>query len=229
LLEAIGQPASYFCLRNRYWQLLAMDTGYHDFNPRAVAEAATHLEDSEAAWLIDKVRQAGTGLRSGRRGTVLLSHHPLFSNLGIGHDAEGRKLALNDHLYRSLAPILEEVTLWFWGHEHDLLLFEPYAGLARGRCIGAGAVPVLVHERREGSVPGLVPASGEADLPRTIPGFRLGNDGEVENHAYAILSLQGPTLTARYYEAQNRQLCSGRVPEPSPPSYEESIVLPGER
>jgi len=33
LIDQLGQPASYFCLRNDNWQFLAMDTGLHDNNP----------------------------------------------------------------------------------------------------------------------------------------------------------------------------------------------------
>ena len=136
LLEALGQPASYFCLRNRSWQLLGMDTGLHDFNPRALADTLTWLEDTEAVWLVDKLHRAGG------RGTVLLSHHPYFSLASVGHDAERRPLAVNPRLQGSLGSIVGEVALWLWGHEHNVHLYEPYAGLARGRCIGGrGAHP----------------------------------------------------------------------------------------
>ncbi|MCY1073227.1 metallophosphoesterase family protein [Archangium lansingense] len=219
LLEGLGQPASYFCLRNRYWQLLGMDTGLHDFNPRALADTVTWLEDSEVDWLLDKVRNAEG------RGTVLLSHHPLFSLASVGHDAEGRKLALNPRLGRALASILGEVSLWFWGHEHNLHIYEPYAGLARGRCIGAGAVPVLLHEQHNSPIPGLVPAPGESGPPRHVPGTRLGNDGFLDHHAYAILSLRGPQLTVRYFQMENRLLVPGHVPAPGPALHEETVTL----
>ncbi|WP_375769748.1 metallophosphoesterase [Archangium gephyra] len=219
LLEGLGQPASYFCLRNRYWQLLGLDTGLHDFNPRALADTLTWLEDSEVEWLVDKVRHAGG------RGTVLLSHHPFFSLASVGHDVEGRKLALNPRLARALAPILGDVSVWFWGHEHNLHIYEPYAGLARGRCIGAGAVPVLLHEQYNSPVPGLVPAPGESGPPRRVPGTRLGNDGLLDHHAYAILSLRGPQLTARYFQMANRLLVPGHVPAPGPALHEETVTL----
>lgn len=218
LLEAIGQPASYFCLRNGYWQLIAMDTGLHDANPRALSHTMTRLETSEAAWLIDKIQRAE------RRGTVLFSHHPLFSHVSVGRDEQGRPLSTNPHLHGSLASILDDVSLWLWGHEHDLLLFEPYAGLKRGRCIGAGAVPLLVSERPK-PVPELVPGPGEAEPPRTIDGVRLGNDGEVQNHAYAILRLEGPRLTVRYQQAESRLLSADEVPAAGPPLFQETITL----
>src|SRR5262249_54734621 len=36
LVDQLGQRASYFCVRNKSWQFLAMDTGYSDFNPFTV-------------------------------------------------------------------------------------------------------------------------------------------------------------------------------------------------
>jgi hypothetical protein len=224
LLDALGQPSSYFCLRNRFWQLLAMDTGYHDLNPRLLADTITRLEDSEMVWLSDKFEHAGDGLATGQRGTVLLSHHPLFTLASVGHDSEGRPLALNPHLHGSLASVLGKVALWFWGHEHNLHIFEPYAGLARGRCIGAGAVPQLLNEQWHAPIPGLLPAPGESGPPRRVPGTNLGNDGFLDNHTYVILSFRGPQLTARYYQAENRSLLPGRALVPNPPLYEETVT-----
>jgi hypothetical protein len=45
LLDRLGQPASFFCLRNPHWQLLAMDTGYNDFDPFRVDATATWVQD----------------------------------------------------------------------------------------------------------------------------------------------------------------------------------------
>jgi len=73
LLDQLGQPASYFCLRNDDWQLLAMDTGLHDADPGTVISNLTYLDERELAWQRDKIANAG-----GRK-TILLSHHQLFS------------------------------------------------------------------------------------------------------------------------------------------------------
>ncbi|MCI0669550.1 MAG: metallophosphoesterase [Myxococcaceae bacterium] len=229
LLEALGQPASYFCLRNRFWQLLAVDTGFHDApNPRELAATLTRLEDSEVAWVLDKVRRADEGLPpgAGRRGTVLLSHHQLFTFAGVGHDARKRPLAVNPNLHAQLGPALPDVALWLWGHEHNVLVFEPYAGLQRGRCIGAGAVPNLVNAQLNETRAGLLPPPGESRPPRRVPGTRLGNDGVVDNHAYAILTLEGPRLTARYYQARSDVLLPGKVPPPGEPLYVETVEAP---
>ena len=48
---AMAQPASFFCLRadDNSWQLLAIDTGKHDFSPVAVTHAETFIDDEELA------------------------------------------------------------------------------------------------------------------------------------------------------------------------------------
>jgi hypothetical protein len=52
LIDRLGQPASYFALRNDFWQLLGMDTGLHDSQPGG---GLTYLENSEIEWLRDKL------------------------------------------------------------------------------------------------------------------------------------------------------------------------------
>ncbi|MBF5045836.1 metallophosphoesterase [Aggregicoccus sp. 17bor-14] len=217
LLAALGQPASYFCLRNAHWQLLALDTGLHDPSPREAGHTLTTLERSELAWHRDKLLNAG-----GRR-SVLLSHHPYLSFSGVGQDAEGRSVAVNPHLRAGLGELLERVALWLWGHEHDLLVFAPYAGLARGRCIGAGAVPRLVHPQRRSPLPGLRLPEGERAPPSVLPHTRLSDDGLLDFHAWALLELQGAAATVSYFQAPCRELRPGRTPPRTAPLFTEHL------
>ncbi len=39
-----------------------------------------------------------------------------------------------------------DVAVWYWGHEHSLQFFKPYAGLKAGRLIGNGSVPTLLSQ-----------------------------------------------------------------------------------
>ena len=220
LLHALGQPASYFCLRNRHWQLLALDTGLHDADPRQAGHTLTTLEQQELAWQRDKL------LHAGERRSVLLSHHPYLSLRGVGTREDGRHVAVNPHLAAGFSDLLSRVALWFWGHEHDLLLYAPYAGLARGRCIGAGAVPRLAHQQRRTPAPGLVLPPGEPLPPALLPGTRLADDGLLDFHAWALLELQGASATVSYYQADCRELRPGRTPPPGPPLYAEHLPPP---
>jgi hypothetical protein len=176
-IDQLGQPSSYFCLRNRNWQFIAIDTGLHAIKPGG---GMTYLEDTEVEWVKDKVRNAG-----GRR-TVLLSHHQLFS---ANEDIGGQEF--NTLLYKQLADIFPQVDYWFWGHEHDLVVFGEYLGLKRGRCIGHGAFPVGTGE--------IPPKPSNPDVP-VNPAFKLDTDGDCFLHGYAIMELDGAQAKVSYYQ-----------------------------
>ena len=71
MIQQLGQNASFFCLRNDDWQIIGLDTGYNDHD---LTSHFTSLPPNQPAWLKDKVDNRG------RRKTILLSHHQLFSS-----------------------------------------------------------------------------------------------------------------------------------------------------
>ena len=185
LIKQLGQPASYFCLRNASWQFVALDTGYHDHNPTSSGEGATYLQDTEVTWLADKVKNAGG------RHTILLSHHQLFTAFDSidGHE-------INLRLYPQVAPVLPQVNLWIWGHEHNFVVYDSYQGLARSCCLGHGAFPVSLDE--------LATNPKFPDVP-VIKGddgkfFEVGTTGGLYNHGYAIIKLDGASGQVSYYQ-----------------------------
>jgi 3',5'-cyclic AMP phosphodiesterase CpdA len=193
LVDQLGQRASYFCVRNDHWQLLAMDTGYNDYNPFTIAGNVTSLTEVEAAWHRAKIAE---GSAAGRR-TILLSHHQLFS----AYEAIGRGF-VNQPLLTQFQDLLGSVEAWFWGHEHSLSLYAPYLGLKRGRCVGCSAIPVFVQDdyyQPKYDVP-LLP-----DPDHGAQTIRLGDNGTIYNHAYAILTLDGPGARVAYYDDSNEQ------------------------
>ncbi len=193
LVDQLGQKASYFCLRNADWQFLAMDTGFHDFNPFTVNSNITYLTDEEAAWHRARIEE---GTAAGRK-TVLLSHHQLFS----AYEAIG-KGPVNHLLLKQFRDVLGSVAAWFWGHEHSLSIYAPHEGLRRGRCLGCAAVPVFVDRNYytpQFDVP-LVQLPDGSGRP-----VMLGDNGTVYNHAYAILKLDGPKATVAYYQHTDEQ------------------------
>jgi len=193
LLEQLKQPASYFCLRNKYWQFLAMDTGLHDSTP--VFSKVPHLEPREELWHLDKFHTAG------KRKTILLSHHPLFSASGVGKDGSGNPIAFNPYLHSTFRHVLHGVSLWLWGHEHNLAIFEPYLHLNKGRCIGSGSIPTMVdqnpykpptHFNLQGQNGPPMMNVKEAKLSVNKEGFYY--------NSYAIMSLKGRDAEIRYYQ-----------------------------
>jgi predicted phosphodiesterase len=176
LIDKLGQPASYFCLRNADWQFVALDTGLHDDD--ALDARPTYLEDTEVQWLNDKVATA-----HGRR-TVLISHHQLFTAFeSIGGQA------VNTRLQAQVASILPQTTAWFWGHEHDQVIYKPWQGVL-GRCIGHGAYPVGITE---------IPATPQfPEVP--LESVTLAKGPSFYSHGYAFLELDGASMRVSYYQ-----------------------------
>jgi hypothetical protein len=228
----LPQPNSYFALRNNFWQFVATDTGYHDTSPFTVNSNLTYLEPSEIAWAVDKIQNNGVGVDTamnpaGTRGTVLLSHHQLFSLSGLGQNSEGKPLAINPNLANAFSSVFPLIDFWLWGHEHDLCIFEPYSmgpgqPLPAGRCIGASAVPQFTAQTT--APPNLVFPPSESGPPKVIAGTALGsNNNGVFNHAYAIITLEKAALTINYYQIDSSAATPGQPPALAPIAYSDQV------
>jgi hypothetical protein len=228
------QPNSYFAIRNNFWQFVAMDTSFYDSDPGATAAgtSVTRLVDQEIPWHLDKITNHGanvdkTANPSGARGTVLLSHHQLYSFTGIGKNASGAQMAVNQNLVNAFAPVFSLIDLWLWGHEHALCIFEPYSNgpgqpLPKGRCVGASAVPMYLAQKPVAPANLVVPA-GVDGPPRIIDGTMLGDNGTVFNYCYAMIHVAGPKLTIDYYQLDSTDAQPGNPPPLAEPLYSESI------
>jgi hypothetical protein len=198
LIDTLNPPpmtqlSSFFCLRSadEKWQLLGMDTGLHDDDPMGVAEALTFLEDDELAWHVERIKEF-------RGRTILLSHHQpfsAFSAIGAPNSAKKRS-AINPYLMKAFRQMSASgrIAAWFWGHEHSLSIYQPFAGLERGRCIGHGGVPVSVVD------PIYDPLADLDDAPVIVEGTKLAATGGVYMHGYALLSFDGEQCKAEYIQ-----------------------------
>ena len=88
-------------------------------------------------------------------------------------------------------------------------IYQPYAGLQYGRCIGHGAIPVF-----DSDAPYDVPA-GLIDPPQLIADTRLPVNGGVYAHGYVMISLAGAVATVDYFQDAS-----------DTPSYSEKIGAP---
>jgi len=204
------QRASFFCLRDKAgaFQFVAMDTGLHDYDPFNVGDGLTRLEDDEADWHVRRIAE----WKDGR--TILLSHHQLFSAFSqIGpRDASGRLHPVNPNLLPRLRSFQQAgpIAAWFWGHEHNLCIYRPYAGLDRGRCAGHGGIPVFVEDR-----PYDVP-DGLMDAPELIPGTKLATNGPVYAHGFVMIAFDSAGRSARVDYFQDT--------DPERPLYSETLA-----
>jgi 3',5'-cyclic AMP phosphodiesterase CpdA len=216
------QQASYFCLRTEdgAWQFLGMDTGYNDRNP--AVQYAPWLTDSEIAWHRHK-------LDTFKGKTILLSHHQLFSASSDIRWNTPRNY-LNDHLLNVFEDYFDRVAAWFWGHEHNLVLYRNgLLGLASGRLVGASA-----YEETTGEDPYAVK---HPQIPYLDPTrFRLSASEGYYNHSFAVIDLgqrkrPNDPVVASYY--QYPSWGGVRFPRPAPPAnffmHAEMLDVPAPR
>ena len=178
VIQQLGHRASYFCLRNKDWQFIGLDTGYYD---HGLSGPPTHLAPRLPEWLRDKVVNAG-----GRK-TVLLSHHQLFSNQDKFLAPDGTTGPVNKYLLADVSPILDKVSLWLWGHQHEFVAYDDPR--VKGRCMGHGAYPVGI-----GEIP--PPGTGIA-VDTKIALHQKGN--AFWDNGYTLIKLNGASATVTYY------------------------------
>jgi Calcineurin-like phosphoesterase len=130
-----GQKASFFCLENEYWRLIALDTGYNSVGWPLLeffVESDCTLGREQIKWLRTIVRPR----EDDPRGIIILSHHQYYSRYDYWYPQPAKQLA----------KFFSRPVLWFWGHEHRLAIYEEFgirSGVrAFGRCIGHGGMPV---------------------------------------------------------------------------------------
>jgi hypothetical protein len=159
VLPAFGQSSSYFALANARWLLIGLDTAYVDHD----------LDEQQAGWVHQVVKEHANGRR-----VLLFSHHQPFSGLG----SQGPRLrAALDALLRT-----KVVAAWYWGHEHDCIVYEPQASTGLlGRCVGNGGMPA----KRNGAV-------RDAPVAERIDSDLSWRSVKASDKAPACLVLDGP-------------------------------------
>ncbi len=190
--QPLGQKASYFCLENKYWRIIALDTGYNSIGwpiIEDIIEPSCALGPEQIDWL-RRVVQPGDD----RRGIIILTHHQYYSRYDVCYPAPARQLA----------DILKDRTvLWFWGHEHRLAIYEKPAasdGIAVfGRCIGHGGMPVELRPKEPKHPEYKVEFMDDRHYPNDEH-LMLGYNG------YAQVSLQGNRASVRYVDLKGKEV-----------------------
>jgi hypothetical protein len=124
---AAQNGSSYFCLQNGDWQLLGLDSAYHDDD----------LAGEQGEWVAKKQTASD-------RKTMLFTHHePLSAYTTL--DPPPAMLERLDKAFE-----VRPIDAWLWGHEHLACVYQPQPQpyLRFGSCIGHGGVPALL-EREE--------------------------------------------------------------------------------
>lgn len=209
-LPALGQRTSYFALESEQWRIVAIDTGYfaRTFPLLELAlKSWIRLPKPNRTWLRDVVFADPED----RRPVLLLSHHQWFS----AFDSEYPRVGAN------VAPYLDRVLLWFWGHEHRFAAYAPFglegARQVRARCIGHGGMPVEIGATMRRSDRNL--ACWDTRYAGSLDGVPIGYCG------YALLDLSGPTLTVAHNDETGATLLTERWTQRSGGCYGEVIAF----
>ena len=99
-----GQKASYFCLENQHWRIIALDTGYDSIGwplLEYVFQPACPLRPEQIDWLRTVVRPRDDD----PRGIILLTHQQYYSAYDNWYPQPARQLA----------EFFSRPVLWFWG------------------------------------------------------------------------------------------------------------------
>lgn len=189
------QQASYFCLRTQddNWQFLGMDTGYGDRNP--IEQMAPSLQVHEPTWHRDKLDKFPGS-------TILLSHHQLYSAKEKLND--GKRPYLNESLYSTFKQYFDRVAAWYWGHEHNFIVFDNNLEIAegdpvlrKGRLLGCSA-----YEESQTDDPYEIIYS-QVRFIENYPTLKVSGWADRQkfyNHAFAIFDIAPDKIAVTYYE-----------------------------
>jgi hypothetical protein len=178
VLPFCGQEASFFCLRNEHWKLIALDSSYRDHD----------LEPSQMPWLVHQL-SAGPGRN------ILLTHHQMFSAV------DTRPHRNMTTLPTTMKPVVDSgrVFAWFWGHEHRCLSYAREAAFGNylARTIGHGGKRIRMSSGVH---------LGPEFAPRVVHYWDVPREDKPERcmNGFALLAFDGPRVTIDYVDETGR-------------------------
>jgi len=206
-LKEVGQEASYFCVENKHWRIIGLDTGFHSVkaDKRSVDKQDSkyvRLPKAILKWLRDEVFSDPTD----QRGIIFLSHHQWFCAFGTEYHRPAQQLS----------EWVQKPVLWFWGHEHVFAAYgimdqirDSKDKIVKGipvhaRCIGHGGMPAQI-DRLTGK---LEEKTSELGRERELILWdrrknRTDRDTELGFNGFVELIFKGQTLIVNYYD-QNK-------------------------
>jgi 3',5'-cyclic AMP phosphodiesterase CpdA len=189
------EQSSFFRIYNDNWDLLGLDSAWGE---EGVFQTTGFLQAPQADWITAILSQPSAIPAPGRRKTMLLSHHQLFSIYDSGSI---------DVAHCGVQPILDSgrIDAWLWGHEHRCIAYQPgYQQVGYTACLGHGGVPVFMDHGLED--------------PYKYPGrfeyrqFIQSGPDHLGLFGFAILDFDGPNCSVRYRDENGAEFLSEPVP-----------------
>jgi calcineurin-like phosphoesterase family protein len=186
-----------FCIQgifHDHWRILAVDTGYNSIGwplLEYIFQPSCALRPELIDWLRNVVRPR----KDDPRGTIILSHHQVYSRYDYWYPEQARQLA----------EFFTGPVLWFWGHEHRLAIYREHTvrgGIsAFGRCIGHGGMPVDLPPAQPKHAECIIEFTDDRPYPND-ENLTIGFNG------YAELSLQDKQATVSYVDVRGKRIFS---------------------
>ena len=214
-LRKLGQKASFFCLENKYWKIVGLDTGYYSTGIRTALsflsrikrvqwlrktswfKPSCKLHDDLMKWL-SRVLPLDADSETIVPALILLSHHEYYSSFDDWYPIPAQQLR---KLISPARPVL-----WFWGHEHRFAVYDAFGtsdGIqAFGRCIGHGGMPV---DRT--AIPDITDCNCVLYDNRR---YKSDEDIDVGYNGFITLEFDGPVLEVHYYDLFDTPLLTER-------------------
>lgn len=199
------QESGFFCLENKYWRIIGLDTGYHSVKDTIIKLTLgqdARLDDVMIEWLKSKVQPFAP---HDNRGIILLTHHQPKSAFEDPYE----------RIVQQLIPILgnQRSFIWFWGHEHRLAFYGVNAEKdelkAFGRCIGHGGMPVELGNQVELDEPQAIRASQQSlifydqRINKNHSELKSLANEMVGFNGYATIDLDHEKATIQHYDVEN--------------------------
>jgi len=199
------QESGFFCLENKYWRIIGLDTGYHSVKDTIIKLTLgqdARLDDVMIEWMKSKVQPFAP---HANRGIILLTHHQPKSAFEDPYE----------RIVQQLIPILgnQRSFIWFWGHEHRLAFYGVNAEKdelkAFGRCIGHGGMPVELGNQVELDEPQAIRASQQSlvfydqRINKNHSELKSLANEMVGFNGYATIDLDHEKATIQHYDVEN--------------------------
>lgn len=141
ILKAFGQSQSFFCLENKYWRLIGLDSAYNGGTLRPVPPDAPIA--AQWNWLIEILR------RKDGKANILMTHHQPVSAHFPEWEASKALRAEVDEILAMDGVGKDAIFGWFFGHEHRCAIYNDNKTPYNARLIGNGCIPHLVQTEKD--------------------------------------------------------------------------------
>jgi|SRR5579872_65945 len=148
VLKAFGQPQPFFCLENKYWRLIGLDTAYN--GGRLLPNGANDPISAQWNWLIEILKK-----NDGKRNILLTHHQPVSAHAAEFDDSKPLRQDITA-LLATEGISSDAIFGWFFGHEHRCAIYKDSATDFNARLIGNGCIPHQVQSEHAAD-PGCTP------------------------------------------------------------------------